>query len=111
MLGLLQILAWTGGALLALAVFIVCWEQWRQGSRPPPPPWPGSPRATSVDVDLDALPEVPAGDRHARVSTLGATLDRMVSGPREPAPPSSSRAWIETRPMVSLAPLAEPESH
>jgi hypothetical protein len=38
-------------------------------------------------------------------------MDRMASGPGAGLPAPSGTAWIETRPMVSLGPVAEPESH
>jgi hypothetical protein len=107
---LLYTLALAGGALLGVAVFIACWEQWRQGARPPQPPVPARQRAVSVDVDVDTLSLEPAGDGPERSATLDAALGRMVSGPTDPVRPTV-RAWIETRPMVSPSAKVEPETH
>jgi hypothetical protein len=111
MLGILEIFAWAGGTLLTAAVAVAGWEQWRQGRLPAPPTTPAAPRAVSVDVNVDALLEQPLGDRHERISTFDTAMDRMSSGPGAglQAPPGT--AWIETRPMVSLGPVVEPESH
>lgn len=111
MLGILEILAWAGGTLLAAAVAVACWEQWRQGRCRANPALPAAPRAVSVDVDIDTLLEQPRGDRHERISTFDTAMDRMASGPGAGLPAPSGTAWIETRPMVSLGPVAEPESH
>jgi hypothetical protein len=107
--GFLTSLALGGGILLALAVFVACWEYWRQSARTPWRPPATLPRAVSVDVDIDALPFA-ASDLHERHATLGAALGSMVRGPSDPVA-ASARSWVETRPMVAPGAAAEHEAH
>ena len=111
MLGILEILAWAVGVLLATAIAVAFWEQWRQAGRRAPVAPSTAPRAVSVDVDIETLLEQPMSDRHERISTFDTAMDRMASGPDAAPPAPSATAWIETRPMVSLGPVVEPESH
>jgi len=108
-----EALALAAASLLAVAVLIACWEHWFRRIRDHAPLRPEAPRAVSVDLDVDRLPEAPArSDQHARIATLGAAIDAMS---RTPADVTSTTplpgSWIETRPMVLNSTKAETEPH
>ena len=99
-------------ALLGTAIGIALLEHWRQPKRGRSvsllPPLPVK-RTPHVDVDLSALDAPPpGGDAVQRQATVSAAMARMaqpdaVAALQEPEP-----SWIETRPMVGIAPETEP---
>lgn len=104
-------------ALLGTAIGVALLEHWRQPQRDrqvPPPA--AAQRAAHLDVDLSALEVLIAsettGDQARRQATVSAALARMA----EPAAAVAAALtateaqshWIETRPMVGMAPETEP---
>jgi hypothetical protein len=98
-------LAWGLGSLFAVSVLVALVEYLRQGAVPPRPVESPRPRALTVDLDVDALPDAP---------------DAPAAAPPAAAPPAEPRVvmtevlnrlqqaraeapWVETTPMV-LAP-------
>jgi alpha,alpha-trehalase len=116
------ILSWVGaalGALFVVAAVVAWWEHLVRSSRPVRPHEPATPRAVSVDVQLDALPPVeppasvtpapaaapappPASDAAQRRATLDGAMSRMARGGQD------DNAWTETSPMVLHPPAEAP---
>ena len=95
-------------ALLAVATLVAGWEHWRHrhdSLRRFDEPMPA--KAAHVDVDLAQLC-APSGsdDQSARQATMSAALAGMAS---PPAVAPAAAVWIETRPMVGLGVVAEPD--
>ena len=108
-------------ALLGTAIGVALLEHWRrpQRGRQVPPP-PVAQRAAHVDVDLSALEVLAAsattGDQARRQATVSAAMARMAepaaavaaSVTASVAATEAQPPWIETRPMVGMAPETEP---
>ncbi len=93
---LLTVMAACGAALLAVAVLVAWWEHVVRVSRPAPLPAPAPRAPSTVDVPLDALGELPAGDAPSRRATLDEAMQRAANEP------PSAAGWVETQPMVGL---------
>jgi len=95
-------LAWGLGSLFAVSVLVALVEYLRQGAVPPRPVESPRPRALTVDVDVDALPDEPVAAPAAAAPAaeprvvMTEVLSRLQQA-RAEAP------WVETTPMV-LAP-------
>jgi hypothetical protein len=108
-----EALALGAACLLAVAVLIACWEHWFRRIQDPAATPPESPRAVTVDLDVDRLPAPPAPtDQGTRRAALGAAMDAMA---RPPADVTSTTplpgSWIQTRPMVLTSTKTEAEPH
>jgi hypothetical protein len=85
MQSLITWIAYGLGTLFFGACVVAWWEHLgREGRRAEDPDWDSPPRtATSVDVELDALPATaPTGDVGERRQALGGAITRMAGGDR-----------------------------